>query len=210
MPVELESAGEPPELNADAWITRLRAAREPLIRLCSARETTRASPWAGAETVVDELQELAELAAPSRFPSLAHRPATGADHAVRSLLDARLRGESPEDCYLEPAREQGRITGDRVVNVPANWYVLYPWAADRLTETARDCRRVAGRCRSLNAERVADSYRGLARAADDLSDALAWLPTIALWHDPPEELVDADYQRIESFAKRSLEATTES
>lgn len=202
-------------MTATPWIDALAAIDDRLSGVADARQPTAAEPWDAAESVVTQLCRLAEAAATDRFPRLSHSPDRETDRAVRAVLDARLAAESvPEWVPLESLAGRGRIdrTGGRIVvpleGCPANWYVVYPWAGDRLSVVAENCGRVAGRCDAVGAGPLAATFRDLATGMGEFAGLLSWLPTITLWQSPPAELVDAPYREIESFAKRTLDATS--
>lgn len=192
-----------------ASLARLRAARRP---------TTETAPWEIADTVVARLTTVAETVADAgRLPRLEHTPDQTADRGVVAVLDRQYDGEpATAITETEPAATAvaaGRLRTDDGVTVPlrepANWYVLLPWAAGRLRELSEELALLGRRLSAVGSAPLAETYADLSRAATELATLTEWLPTVALWYAPPEELADADYHEVESFARRTLEATKE-
>ncbi|MEZ3115895.1 hypothetical protein RYH80_08185 [Halobaculum sp. MBLA0147] len=91
----------------------------------------------------------------------------------------------------------------------ANWYVLYPWLAERLRALERDCRRCRQRLDATDAGRVTEAFADLSRMLTELASVLDRLPAVALWLDPPDALAAAEFEEIESFLQRVLAAGAE-
>lgn len=206
-------------MRAEPVAEALATVRTSLERLREARRpTVETEPWAIADTVVGRLSAVAETVGDAeRLPRLSHTPDTAADRGVVAVLDRHYEGGSVAELVdTEPtatAVAAGRLHdgADPVVplSVPANWYVLLPWTASRLRELGEELELLARRLSAVAAPPLADTYTDLSRAATDLATVTEWLPTLALWYAPPEELVDADYHEVESFARHTLEATKE-
>ena|GEM_PF-3038755 len=192
-------------------VERVRAARRP---------TEDVAAWEIADEIVDATTTAAEsVAAVGRLPRLQHTPDPTVDRCVRTVLDTVYEGEEPTTARLpvsvDDAVDAGRLVDDDPVVVPltretaANWYVLLPWSADRLRAAAESCERLADRFDAVAAPTLAATYRDLARASEEFGALLEWLSTLSLWYGPPDELVGADYETVESFARRVVDAVTE-
>lgn len=192
-------------------VERVRAARRP---------TEDVAAWAVADEIVDATTAAADaVAAVDRLPRLQHTPDRAVDRSVRAVLDTVYEGDEPTATRLpvsvDDAVDAGRLVDDDPLAVPltretpANWYVLLPWSADRLRAVARSCERLGDRFDAVGAPSLAATYRELGRASEELGALLEWLSTLALWYGPPDELVGADYETVESFARRVVDAVTE-
>jgi hypothetical protein len=192
-------------------VERLRAARRP---------TEDVAAWTIADEILDAITAAAEsVAAADRLPRLRHTPDPAVDRSVRTVLDTVYEGDEPtrhssRSRWPTPStRGDSSTTTPLVVpltpETPANWYVLLPWSAERLREAAQSCERLADRFDAVGAPGLAAAYRELARAGEEFAVSLEWLSTVALWYGPPDELVGADYRTVESFARRVVDAATE-
>lgn len=189
-----------------ASLERLREARRP---------TAETAPWEIADTVVGQLSTVAETVADTgRLPRLEHTPDSTADSGVVAVLDRRYDGESTAITNTEPAATAVAVdrlrTDDGVtvpLSVPANWYVLLAWTADRLRELSQELELLSRRLSAVGSAPLSETYADLSRAATELARITEWLPTVALWYAPPAELADAEYHEVESFVRHTLEAT---
>ncbi len=192
-------------------VERVRAARRP---------TEDVAAWEIADEMIDATTAAAEsVAAVGRLPRLEHTPDRAVDRSVRAVLDTVYEGDEPTATRLpvsvDDAVDAGRLVDDDPLTVPltrerpANWYVLLPWSADRLRAVTQSCERLADRFDAVGAPSLAATYRDIGRASEEFGALLEWLSTLALWYGPPDELVDADYETVESFARRVVDAVSE-
>lgn len=217
-------------------VVELTTVRDSLERVRAARRPTEeVAPWDVAETGLEAAATAAEsIATVGRLPRLRHTSDPSLDRVVRTVLDLSYEAGEPTrdevgdgvDAALDAGRlvagdshageslAEGSSTGDSLAvplsrETAANWYVVLPWTADRLGELGRTCELLAGRFEAVEASSLAAAYDDLARATREFGALLEWLSTLALWYGPPEELVGADYGAVESFARRTIEAASE-
>lgn len=202
----------------DRWTEAVRTIEAEVSRLRTARRPGAASPWTAVDAVDGALLGVSEtLSAVDWFPSLSETPPESVDRAVGRILDGLVDGEPPADA-VETATAAGRAvrSGDGVTlpldregPTAANWYVVFPWAAQRLETAAERLRSVGRRLQAVDEPRAADAFERLERACRDTAAVLAWQPAVVLWLDPPDALVAAEFEQLQAFLKRTLAANTE-
>lgn len=147
----------------------------------------------------------------------------GAGDDPGSVSPDEVETTAPDGTETTAPDEAGAVEAERLVPdgdghaVPlgetwpeaANWYVLYPWLAERLRALERDCRRCRQRLDATDAGRVTEAFADLSRMLTELASVLDRLPAVALWLDPPDALAAAEFEEIESFLKRVLAAGAE-
>lgn len=201
---------------ADPWTEATDTIEAVLSRLLSTRRLGSCDLWDAVEQLTGQLLVLAEQTASVGWPPRIDRvPRQRADRDVGRLLSS-ASADAPTQPQVETARENGRIERtDGRLRVPlgeewpvaANWYVVLPWAADRLRGLAEDCRRLTSRVETVTTGFVVGSFEDVVTMCEDLARLVEWLPAVRLWRDPPEGLAETDFREIESFLRRAITAS---
>ncbi|MFB6126929.1 MAG: hypothetical protein ABEJ79_06520 [Halolamina sp.] len=206
---------------AASWTDRVRVLREELSVLHERRRLgDQDAAWKRAQRLTDVLWELGTLTAGiGPPPRLESQPTDAADLAVRQILDARYDDRAPTDAVAEAVDRAcqddrcDRPTGSLIVPLrrdgptTANWYVVLPWTSERLRELAGECRRLRRRLDLVAGEHLPATFGDIAEAFATFAGVLDRLTAEMLWLYPPDGLVDADYDRVESFLKRVIQTT---
>ncbi|WP_435143352.1 hypothetical protein [Halobaculum sp. P14] len=165
------------------------------------------------DAALREFGETVDAALP--LPTPTETPESGVDAAVQDVLAALRSAESPPAESVETAADADRLSrhGDGVtVPLPtrgagvANWYVVVPFVGEAFDGAAARYDRVAGRLGLVDCDSSAAAYRDVADALRDSARVLRFTAARALWLNPPDDLVDAEYEQIRAFATRTIDA----
>lgn len=147
-------------------------------------------------------------------------PASTAEQAVTSAAEAVIRATFEGDDVppeateialaaqrIEATEAEGEITVPLSIAGPAagNWLVLVRVVSDRLEAAATDVERMAGRVELRDRSDAAAALEDVVGALRDTSTTFRNVLTRALWHNPPDGLVDAEYHRVREYVTETIE-----